>query len=174
MLFCRTTASICAPISASSNAQSGVARRLRKSRARGKASPLPASVVIERVGLPPGSLVFGRAWAGVEAADAGLAEDAHAQRVLHAHLTREADVLGEPRLGREAVALGLLHLSGVAAQHLDAARRALRVPAAAVQDVNARVLDGEHELAPRPGLELLLPRRGLRCDLWHLRKAPVV
>ena len=41
------------------------------------------------------------------------------QVVLHVHLAREAYVLGEARLGRETGALGLLHLAGVAREHLD-------------------------------------------------------
>src|SRR5215207_4698622 len=127
-------------------------------------SAVPSSFI-----LPPSSLLRG-ARAGFESADAGLTEDAHLEVARHPHLTREANVLREPGLGREPVALGLEHLAGVAVQNLDAARRALRVTAAAVQNVYARVLDCEHELAPLLGRELLRLGRGLRSYLRHLVK----
>src|ERR1044071_313542 len=80
-----------------------------------------------RSGFRLTALAFLRARAGVEAAHARLVDDADVQVAGDVHLAREAHVLGEARLQREAVALGLTHLAGVATQNLDAAGRALRV-----------------------------------------------
>ena len=76
--------------------------------------------------LPPSSfrLLLRRPRAGVEAAHARLVDDADVEVVGDVHLARQAHVLGQPGLRREAVALGLPHLAGVAAQNLNAAGRA--------------------------------------------------
>jgi hypothetical protein len=64
--------------------------------------------------------------------------------VLALNLAGEADA-GESAL-RELFFLGLRHLLRLAAHELDAARRAARVAAACMQDVDARVLlDGKDE-----------------------------
>ena len=75
-----------------------------------------------------------------------------------------------PARGR-GVPFALGHLAGVALQHLHAAGRAARVAAAAVQDVDPRILDGENEPPPFLRLERLEPdrfdRRHSGCPLAH-------
>src|SRR5205085_6693614 len=119
-------------------------------------------------------LVFRGPRAGVEAARARLVDDSHLQIVLDSHLTRQPDVLRKPRLQRESVALKLAHLARVACKNFDAAGRTLRVPAAAVQYVNASVLNREHELSARPRLKLADTICGLRLDPRHARNPPAV
>jgi hypothetical protein len=96
-----------------------------------------------------------------------LIDDANLQIVADPHLARETHVLPEARLHRQTITLKLADFSGVARQHFDAARSTFRITAAAVQYVNAGVLNREHELASLFGVKSDGACGGLRLNPWH-------
>src|SRR5688572_11008076 len=80
-----------------------------------------------------------RPWSGVHATRAHLIDNADIEIVAYANLAREAHVRSEFRLDREAIAFEFAHRPGIAFKHFDAARRATRISAAAVKNIDTGV-----------------------------------
>lgn len=120
-------------------------------------------------------LGYGRYRSGARSgiAEIGLAEaaqDLHLQRALHQHLTGEARIRPELLLARQARALLLGHLTGVAVDHLDPAGRAARMAAATMEDIDPRILDRQNQSSAFRRLERL---DADRFDLCHRLPFPI-
>jgi hypothetical protein len=116
---------------------------------------------------PVTSLLFYGAWACGDAFHARLIDDFYLEVINDVHLAGKPHVLGQAGLGSEACALKLAYFAGVSRQHLYAASSTFGIAAAAVQNVNARVFDCQHELAPLRRLKTSQTRSSLCFNLRH-------
>lgn len=83
--------------------------------------------------------------------------DTYCQVVFHANLAGQTVGLQQVRLSRQGGALLLAHWRRFAGDDLDAAGHAARVPAAAMEDVKARVFQAEDEFFPASASKVASP-----------------
>src|SRR5215207_6439818 len=76
------------------------------------------------------------------------AQDSHSQIIATAYLAGEPHVLRNLIEGGEFVALDVGHRSWITVQDLHPARRAPRISATTMQDVDSSVHDGQHQSLP--------------------------
>src|SRR5215204_3311580 len=95
------------------------------------------------------------------------------QVIHHADLTRQTCVIAKIGLRRKDRFLRIADRSWITRKYLDPTCRAARITAAAVKNVDPRILDREDQLAAVFGLDTNLAVRSLGSNYLH-QKSPMV
>jgi hypothetical protein len=106
--------------------------------------------------------------ASVHAACADLVDNANFQIAADANLARKTHIRSKLGLHRKTIPFEVAHRPRLSFQNFNPARRATRISATAMKNIDACVFKYEYQFLPIRGISLNWTSGSFSVDLWHL------
>lgn len=108
-------------------------------------------------------------WTGViHTARAHLVDDADCQIAADVNLAREAHVISQFLLHREAIAFKISHRPRIAFKDLNPTRGATRITATTMKNIDTGIFNSKYQFLPFRCIDFDWTSGSFSIDLWHL------